>query len=176
VIASRADGADGAPAGGFSADAAISPDGRWVAFTSDAGNLGATGGRMRLYLRDLDAGRTIAVPGGSGLPLDPVVSDGGTQVAFTAVRGSRAEVRVWSAATNAVTLVSRASGGDGAPADGWSDDPSMSADGTRIAFASTATNLDAKKRAPVPGVFVRDLATASTKLVSDPSIAYAVGR
>ena len=174
LLASRADGAAGAPADGFSSDGAISPDGRWVAFTSDAGNLGGPGGRIRLYVRDLDGGRTRRIPAGDGLPLDPVVSDGGATVAFTLVSGSRAEVRSWSAATGAVTLVSRASGATGAPGDGWSDDPSIAADGRRIAFASTATNLAPQKPGTVRGIFVRDLTTLATRLVSDPAVAYKV--
>ena len=175
VLASRADGAGGAPADGHSADGAISPDGRWVAFTSDAANLGGPPGRIRLYLRDLDGGRTQRIATGDGLPLDPVVSDGGRTVAFTLVDGAHAEVRAWSAATGGLALVSRATGAAGTAGDGWSDDPSITADGRRVAFASTASNLDPRKPSTARGVFVRDLTSLATRLVSDPAAAYAVG-
>ncbi len=175
VLASRADGQAGASAGGSSSDGAISPDGRWVAFTSDAANLGGPAGRIRLYLRDLDGGRTRRIPTGDGLPLDPVVSDDGTTVAFTLVNGERAEVRAWSSLTGVPALVSRATGAAGAPGDGWSDDPSIAADGRRVAFASTAANLAPEKPTTARGVFVRDLGRLVTRLVSDPTVAYKVG-
>ena len=175
ILASRADGAGGAPADGYSADGAISPDGRWVAFTSDATNLGGPSGRIRLYLRDLDGGRTQRIATGDGLPLDPVVSDGGRSVAFTLVSGARAEVRAWSAATGGVTLVSRATGAAGAAADGWSDDPSIAADGR-----ARGLRLDGDEPRPAQAVDgagrlrARPARRSTTRLVSDPAAAYTV--
>jgi Tol biopolymer transport system component len=60
ILASRADGADGAPPDGEAFGGVISPDGGYVAFTSDAGNLGEHGpaGVREVYRRDLVAGRT----------------------------------------------------------------------------------------------------------------------
>ncbi len=171
---SRATGAEGAVANGFSADPSISRDGRWVAFTSDAPNLGRRHGSIGLFLRDLGTGRTVSIPTGSALPLDPEVADGGTVVVFTAVRGPRASVMAWTAATGALTLVSRASGAAGAAANRWSDDSSISAAGDRVAFASIAGNLDAAKRDDTRGVFVRDLVRQTTRLVSSTAAAYEV--
>ena len=48
----------------------------------------------------------------------------------------------WTAATGTLQVVSRASGARGRRADGWSEGPSISGDGRRVAFASTAANLD----------------------------------
>ncbi len=172
LLASRADGATGAPAGGFSADGAISPDGRWVAFTSNARNLGAGPG-LGLFLRDLDGGRTVHIPAPDGTPLDPVVSEGGVVVAFTVARGRGARVYAWHAADGRIELVSRA-GPEGAAGNGSSEDPSISADGTRVAFASTATNLVPGATSGVRGIFVRDRAARTTRLVSDPARAYVV--
>ena len=157
----------GARADAFAANPAISPDGRFVAYTSTAR------GRTTLRLRSLDrAGKTIKIPVNAGRPLDPVVADGGTAVAFTVVAGGRAQVRIWHAATGAVTTVSRATGARGALGDGWSDTPSISGDGRRVAFASTAANLDPAKRDDTRAIVVRDLATQTTRVVSDVAVAY----
>ena len=96
-------------------------------------------------------------------------------VAFAAVRDGRSEIRAWTAATGTVQVVSRAGGARGRVADGWSEGPSISGDGRRVAFASTAANLDAAKRDNTRAIFVRDLAAQTTRLVSDVSVAYAVG-
>ncbi|WP_445149932.1 TolB family protein [Baekduia sp. Peel2402] len=157
----------GARADAFAANPAISPDGRFVAYTL------TTGGRTTLALRALDgAGKTTKIPVNAGRPLDPVVADGGTAVAFTVVAGGRAQVRIWHATTDAVTTVSRATGARGALGDGWSDTPSISGDGRRVAFASTATNLDPAKRDDTRAIVVRDLATQTTRVVSDVAVAY----
>ena len=174
LIASRADGPRGAPADGPAADGAISPDGGYVAFTAKATNLGGRSGIVGLFLRDLHAGRTIVIPVTGGRPLDPVVARGGVAVAFTLARGSTSQVAVWHAATGTVELVSRASGAAGRPGDGRSGDASISADGTRVAFPSTAANLSGLAASPPRGVYVRDLTTGTTRLVSDPSRAYPV--
>ncbi len=147
------------------ADGAISPDGRFVAFTAQAH------GGLRLYLRDLDGGRTVRITA-SGLPLDPVVSQGGDAVAFTLDRGARSQVAVWHAATRTVEIVSRRA--SGSPGSGRSGDPSISADGTRVAFSSTAADLGT---GPLPGpraIYVRDLKAGTTTRVSDTSRAYPV--
>lgn len=156
--------------GRFSASPALSPDGRFVAFVSSA----RARGRPELLLRDLTAGTTIRLPTGGGLPLDPAIADGGAVVTFTAVQDGRAEIRAWTAATGTLQVVSRAGGVAGAIADGWSEGSSVSGDGRRVAFASTAVNLDPHKRDDTRAIFVRDLAAQSTRLVSDVAAAYAV--
>ena len=155
---------------GTTANPGLSPDGRFVAYVSSPRR-----GPAGLVLRDLESGRVLRIPTGGGLPLDPVVADGGTVVAFAAVRDGRSEIRAWTAATGTLQVVSRAGGPAGAVADGWSEGPSISGDGRRIAFASTAANLDAAKHDDTRAIFVRDLAGQSTRLVSDVSVAYAVG-
>jgi hypothetical protein len=62
--------------------------------------------------------------------------------------------------------VSRATGAGGATADGQSAEPAVSADGTRVAFTSTAANLDRRKPGGLTGVFLRDLRTGTTTLLS----------
>jgi Tol biopolymer transport system component/plastocyanin len=168
TVASRAAGS--APARGFSADPAISPDGRYVAFTSDDPALGARRGHAGLFLRDLRAGRTRRIPTGAAQVLDPVAARDARVVAFTARTGARSRVLAWTRSTGAA-LVSRAE----AAADGVSDDPSISADGRRVAFASTATNLDPRKADDARAIFVRDRVAETTRMVSDPLAAYPNG-
>ena len=72
--------------------------------------------------------------------------------------------------TGATDLVTRADGPDGAPAaDGFSQGPSISADGMRVAFDSSASNLAPGHAGAARQVYVRDLATATTTLVSRAS-------
>lgn len=67
-------------------------------------------------------------------------------------------------------LVSRADGVAGAPGDDSSFAASVSADGNRIAFASGADNLDSVSNDNYTDIFVRDMAAATTTLVSRGSI------
>lgn len=173
IVVSRANGRQGAVAGAFSADPSLSPDGRFVAFTSTDPVLGGPAGEVSLYLRDLARGRTTRIPTGDAHPLDPAVSSRGAVVAYTAVKGAAASVVVWRAATRTTQVASRAPGSAGAVADGWSGDPSVSADGQRVAFASTASTLSDRKADDTRGIFVRDLRTRSTRLVSAVETAYA---
>jgi Tol biopolymer transport system component/plastocyanin len=143
-----------------SADAsspAISADGRFVAFVSAA----------QIYLRDLARHTTVRVSSpAAGTALGPAISAHGRYVAYTAIRGGRSSVMLRDTRRGASALVSRATGPNGAPADGDAVDPSISADGRRIAFSSTATNLAAGKPDDRRGVFVRDTRAATTRLVS----------
>ena len=69
-------------------------------------------------------------------------------------------------ADGSTTLVSRAPGVDGPPADGASTHPAISGDGRTVAFTSDAWNLSPGKCNSARGVFVRDLARHTTRLVS----------
>jgi TolB protein len=71
--------------------------------------------------------------------------------------------------TNTTTLISRASGADGAAAGGQSFDPSISADGRYVAFESKAPNLSGVDTDLIFNVFVRDTQANTTVLVSRQS-------
>ncbi len=163
TVASATSG--GEPGDGFSSDPALSSDGRWVAFTSDAPNLGAAHGHAGLFLADLRKHRVIRIQTGGGSVLDPVVSTGAHVVAYTSMDGTTGHVMAFKRGRPGVVAVSTNKTGS-------SDDPSISDDGTRIAFSSTATDLSPNATDGNRLIYVRDLRTGTTKLVSDPKAAY----
>jgi len=172
VLVSRASGARGPAADADAHDPAASADGSVVAFASSAGNLGRRGPRSRVWVRDVARARTTAVSG-RGWASDPAVSADGRFVAFVTRplrRGrphpERASLWLHDRRSGRTVLVSRRDGPDGARADGASTEPSVSADGRRVAFTSTAGNLARGKPRGIAGVFVRDLGAGTTRLVS----------
>ncbi len=169
TLVSRA-GTHGASADDDAYEPAISTDGRFVAFTSAAGNLGADGHKSRIWVRDLRTGAVEQISG-KGFAFDPSISADGRFVAYaerpidTAGHADPGRSTVWlyDRATHTTTLVSRSAG---ATADRISAEPAVSADGTRVAFTSTASNLDRRKPAGLTGVFVRDLRAGTTTMLS----------
>ena len=78
TLASRADGAAGAPANAGVSDVAMSDNGRYVVFHTRATNLGPTDtGVDRVFLRDTVANTTTLV----GVGLTPTISGDGSTVA-----------------------------------------------------------------------------------------------
>jgi Tol biopolymer transport system component len=73
------------------------------------------------------------------------------------------------AAPNDVSLISRAAGASGAKSNGQSFTPSLSRDGQFVAFDSKATNLVPEDSDAFSDVYVRDLRTGTTTLVSRAS-------
>ncbi len=162
---------------------AISPDGRYVLFESDATNLiaGMTSPfGTQLYVRDMQQGVTTLVthspsglPGGDAEPNQYQFSRDGKTVVFVASadrlvaddRNGNSDVFTYSMTTGAVTLVSAEATG-AFPANGSSWFPAISADGRKVVFSSNAANIvspaleNAKEH-----VYWRDLDTGVTKLV-----------
>jgi uncharacterized repeat protein (TIGR01451 family) len=107
---------------------------------------------------------------------DPVLSPDGTKIAFVSRAtdlgpqdtGFFSDVYLRDLTTGEVTLVSP----NGAGTSGGNEDsfgPVFSPDGTRVAFVSRANDLgpaDQDRAAPDEDVYVRDLATGTTSLVS----------
>jgi Tol biopolymer transport system component len=172
TIASRADGANGAPLSTGVDSPSISADGRRVAFTSgDA-----------VLVRDLASGSTIlasrangaAGAAANGRSFAPSISADGTRVAFLSAAtnlgdgdtDATEDVHVRDLAAGTTVLADRANGAAGAKANGVVRGASLSADGDHVAFSSSATNLGDGDTDATTDVHVRDLAKGTTVLAS----------
>ncbi len=184
TLVSRASGPAGAGGDDGSSRPSISADGRLVVFSSFARNLSADDedAYEDVFVRDTVLGTTTLVsrasgPAGAGgdhASFGGVISADGTRVAFVSAAVNLSavddpasqDVFVRDLRSATTTLVSRATGADGAPADANSLSPSLSADGRYVAFSSLATTLSAEDDDFFRDIFVRDLATGATTLVS----------
>ncbi len=157
-------------------DRAISRNGRFVAFGSNAPNLpGGDGATTESYVRDVTNGKTHLIstkPNGDpadGDVFDPAISSNGRLVAFDGpgdgLPGANGLSQVWvhDRKSGKTRLVSKAKSGD--PGDGASYGPSISASGRFVVFGSDSSNL--------PGgdgvhsfVYVRDRKKGTTTLAS----------
>jgi Tol biopolymer transport system component len=171
----------GNPGNFASIDPAISSDGRYLVFTSFASNLvpGDTNGKADVFVHDSLSGTTELISvSTAGVQADQhsdesSISGDGRWVAFVSyatnlVSGDTnlvADVFVRDRLTGTTELVSLDSAGN--PGNQASSErPSISADGRWVAFESWATNLVPGDTNLVPDVFVRDLLTGTTELVT----------
>jgi archaellum component FlaF (FlaF/FlaG flagellin family) len=172
----------GAQGDGTSYGGPITPDGRYVVFTSFATNLvpGDTNGLPDIFVHDRQSGITERVSvdsnGGQGDGSSDIkigsITDDGRYVAFESDSGNLVpgdltktwDVFVHDRTSGTTECVSVAS--NGALGNQYSFRPFLSADGRYVAFSSLASNL-------VPGdtngyydVFVRDRVAGTTERVS----------
>jgi hypothetical protein len=160
----------------------ISADGNRIAFVSAASNLVANDANNALdvFVRDVAAGTTTLASrrtGGAQVPTasdDPAISADGRHVAFitrTAIdavadMNIESDVYMRNLDTGTTVLVSRKPNGGPAGGDS-SSEPAVDADGTRVAFATDATDFSAVPDTNTASdVWVRDLAADTTTLVS----------
>jgi len=169
-------------ANGASTVAALSADGRYVAFASDASNL-APGDRNQVrdvFVRDQTNGAVTresvdpfggdanGASGASGIS----ISGDGRYVAFdsaatnlvTGDQNAQDDIFVRDRAGSTTVLASRST--QGKQADAHCSLPRLSADGAFVAFGSFATNLVTNDLNGVHDVFVRDLKNSTTTRVS----------
>jgi Tol biopolymer transport system component len=174
-------GSDGTSANAHSDDAAISANGRYVAFASEAWNLvpGDTNNQSDVFVHDRETGVTELVSVGlGGAPANnwasgPSISADGRFVAFHSEATNLApgdtnrwvDVYVRDRLLSTTEHVSVATNGAQANHSCWS--PSISADGRYVAFGSWASSL-APDPSTVRGknVYVRDRATGTTELIA----------
>ncbi len=172
----------GAIGDGGSFAGSISDDGRFVVFASAATNLvrDDTNNDIDVFVHEIATEETTRVSATNdgqqiaGRSIYPAISGDGRYVAFIAYASSdgsgptMGRIYVRDRVARTTTLANRADGADGASANagGWL--PRISADGRTVAFVSTATNLDGLTGGKYQ-VFVRDLDTADTALVSRAS-------
>ena len=146
-----------------------------MAFYSFASNLDPadTDSVVDVYVKDLVTGDLTlvstsdsGVKGNSG-SLDPSLSADGTKVAFYSFASNLdpadtdtvADVYVKDLVTGDLTLVSTSDSGVKGNSD--SLDPSLSADGTKVAFSSFASNLDPADTDTLSDVYLKELGAAS---------------
>lgn len=173
---------DGAQANSDCLGAYVSEDGRFVAFRSAASTLVANDGNEvdDVFLRDRLTGTTTRISvdanGGnsSASSYYPTLSADARYVCFQSeaadlVAGdvnAAFDVFVRDRLLGTTRIVSRASDGSRAPLFEFSVDPAISADGRWVVFASFASNFAAGDANGNLDVFVHDIATGSTELVS----------
>lgn len=169
-------GFGGVNADGGSDDPDIAAASRTVVFRSAASNLvpGDTNALPDIFARTGD-GELVRVSVGpaepDGASLQPSISSDGRLVAFASAAtnlvagdsNGRLDVFVKDRVSGAVRKVSGGVTGQG---NGDATTPSLSNDGRHISFASTATNLVPGDTNGKPDVFVVDLLTGRTELVS----------
>lgn len=156
--------------GSYSGDARITPDGRYLAFSSDSSNLvdGDLNASSDVFVRDMALGTTnlvsVSSSGDQGISASrlPAISANGRYVAFSSMASNlvagdtnacvrpRAfyfsgalcrDVFVHDRVAGSTSRVSVSSSGKQADGDSGSGLVSMSADGRYVAFESDATNL-----------------------------------
>ena len=181
--------ASGVQGNAQSDDSAISADGRYVVFRSQASNFvgGDTNGTSwDIFRKDLQTGAIVRVSTSSagsqsnGASHDPVISADGRYVAFRSAAtnlvsgdtNGQQDIFRKDLQTGTTILVSVATAGTKGNA--LSDDPQINDDGNRIAFHSDATNLVTGDTNGARDVFVRDV-TAGTLTRASVSSAGAQG-
>lgn len=179
--------------------AAVSDDGRFVAWDSYASNLVPTDTpdiTRDVFLRDRQSGTTIRLsenpndgtrpcPKGVGEPCNsfgPTMSADGNLIVLGSFakllpedqNNDFSDLYLYRRDTKTLTLITKGLGG--APANGSSGSQNISADGRFVVFQSQATNLAANDSDPTPGVddiFVYNIATGVITKISmvegDPS-------
>lgn len=175
--------ADTGEGSGASTVPVISADGRRVAFQSVALDLvaGDLNNQMDVFVRDLASATThlasinMAASGaGNGSSSAPAISANGTRVAFQSlasdlVGGDANGVRdtfVRDLTMGVTHLVSVAASGVTSGNGGSAANPAISADGSTVAFASSASNLVSGDGNGTADAFVRDLGRGTTTLLS----------
>jgi Tol biopolymer transport system component len=152
----------------------MSADGRLVAFGSQT---------TEVYVKDLETGRLVLAstnsdgesangPSGGFFANGHAISANGRFVAFASLatnldpsdRDDTYDIFVKDLRTGTVRLASASDLGD--PGNGWSDTPSLSANGRFVAFESAASNLVPGDGNGVQDVFVQDMKTGRIWLAS----------
>ncbi|MGQ9687090.1 MAG: TolB family protein, partial [Thiobacillaceae bacterium] len=172
---------DGEPGDGVSSGASLSADGRWLAFISFAKNLvaGSPERWLCLYVADRRAGTIMRVAKVTaqvhGSTLDGgfcAISADAHYVAFASTADDlvpddtncQQDIFIYDCWTEVIRRVSVSSRGD--QGNGWSGQPSISADGRFIAYSSRADNLVAGDTNGQADVFVYDMQTGRTERIS----------
>jgi Tol biopolymer transport system component len=182
-VLTLASSSEGTKANNHSFGPSLSPDGTKVAFYSGASNLdpGDTDPIEDVYVKDLVSGALTVVSTSSGgnkgnnLSGEPTLSVDGTKIAFRSFAtnldpsdiDSFQDVYVKDLMTGTLTLVS--SRADGHKGNNHSQRPSISEDGTKVAFDSLASNLDLDDPDGLLDMYVKDLVSGTLAVASTSS-------
>lgn len=175
----------GVAANGPSLDPAISADGRYVAFTSDASNLVDNDPASWYWKTDPDvfildresgllenASRSLNGAGYWFLKTvcqKPTLDGSGSLAAFECFSGyhlahrMQFDIYLYERASAGMFIVTLGLAGK---ANGGSTDPALSADGSALAFTSSASNLLAEDRDAVADIYLYDRSASTLELVS----------
>lgn len=162
-------------------DNCLSADGHWLVYVSSGAGLvpGATGNTPNVFLRDLVTGsnRLVSVSlDGTGVAngscREPSISADGRWVTFTSFASNLVnidtnnvdDVFLCDLGVNTTFLVSHAA--NGRSGNGPSSGSSLSADGSRVAFVSTASDLVAGDSNQAQDVLVYERTDQSIHLIS----------
>jgi hypothetical protein len=183
----RAELVSGTPAGTSSGQesgfARLSADGRYVVFHSEATNLvpGVTGylaNTTHIFLRDRVARTTVLVDGasatvaGNGASAHPAISRDGRYVSFasgaddliTGDNNGKQDIFRWDRTNGTIIRVSEDGLGGGTNDNSY--DPVISGDGSRIAYSSNASDIDAADDNGVSDIYLWDSGTGVSERVS----------
>jgi VCBS repeat-containing protein len=171
---------DGSQVDGNGGKLGISADGTKVVFSSFANNLVTddTNVQSDIFVKDLTTGAIMRVnTTADGSQADayssnPAISADGTKVAFISDARNlvlndtnvQSDIFVKDLITGAIMRVNMTA--DGLQANGHSGKPVFSADGTKVAFISDASNLVSDDTNGVYDVFVKDLVSGEISRVS----------
>jgi Tol biopolymer transport system component len=174
-------------AGGASGNPALSADGRWTVFLSNAANLspGQSDDNQveDVFLHDHVTGAVTLVSHAASSSLAAgdqgseaaVISADGRWIAYVSraanlvageVKASDSNVFLYDRITGATTLVSRSWASPRLSGNGDSTQPAVSANGRYVAFSSTAEDLVNRQSGHAGSVFLFDRVTGKTTLVS----------
>jgi Tol biopolymer transport system component len=172
---------NGVQANSFCIFPTVSDDGTVVGFMSGASNLVPeqdVNGADDIFVRDLAAGTTVLASAGphgefvEAESRDPDLSGDGRFIGFdsngpllhTVLIVRTYHVYLREIATGSMKIVDKTP--TGTPSMGFSETPSLSRDGSRVLFASDSADLVPGDTNGFMDVFVRDMATGRTILVS----------
>lgn len=148
ILVSRASGATGAPSNAYSDAPSISADGRFVAFESQE----KAGQANNNLVKDFVPRETDTCPNS----------------------GTNSDIYLRDLQNNTTTLLTHAPGTPATAANGYSEDPVISGDGSAVAFDSVATDLDATDTARTRSctseqIFLHNVGTDLNLLISRKS-------
>ena len=162
-----------------SSSPSISSDGNYVAFASTASTIGCgSGGISQICRKNLTTGivdlvsRSATGTAGNTASSSPSISSDGNYVAFASTAsnigcgsGGISQICRKNLTTGVVELVSSDATGTVA-GNNTSSAPSISSDGTYVAFASTSTNIGCGSGG-ISQICLKDISSGNVQLISD---------